>query len=176
MVDKLLLIAYSLNMNYILTVSIIVPTVDGGFKRWDREVSLECFRYSRVPFCDVDEELKRISDDAVNLKVLEDHPDSSVPIHIMVKLDQLRYEFQYDMVYGGGDKNFINNYGEPPDFYRYLKTRLMITAGIGHTGVIKRYEWGRCIDKDCVNYKDDLRKLYRELYDCYVSNRFVRVI
>jgi len=149
----------------VLTVSVITPTVDGEFKRWDRFESLECFKYSRVPFCDVDKELKSISDDAVNLKILEDRPDSSVAIYIRVELDQLRYEFRYDMAYGGGDKNFIKNHDEPPDFYRCLETRLMITTGIGHPGVIEQSEWNHCIDKDCVDYKADLRKLYKELYD-----------
>lgn len=142
------MIVYSLNMNDILTVSIITPTVDGGFKRWEREISLEFFKYSRVPFYEVDLQLGSAACDAVNLEILEDHPDSSVAIYIRVKLDQLIYEFRYDMAYGGGDKNYVmNNIYEPPNFYRYLKTRLMITAGI-IDDVIDRYEWSRCIYKD----------------------------
>ena len=145
----MLLIAYSLNMFDILTVSIITPTVTGEFKKWVCKTTLDQFKYSVVPFCDIDLQLKSISDDAVNLKILEDCPQSSVSIHVIVELGQLRYVFEYDMAYGGGDINFVKTHGEFPNFYSYLKTRL----------------WSDCIDKDCMNSKIVSEKLYKKLFD-----------
>ena len=149
----------------ILTVSIITPTVTGEFKEWMSKTALDQFKYSVVPFCAIDLQLKSISDDAVNLKILEDHPKSSVSIHVRVELGQLRYAFQYDMAYGGGDNSFIKTHGEPPNFYSYLKTRLMISAGIEPLSDIEQSQWSHCIDKDCMNSKIVSKKLYKKLFD-----------
>lgn len=145
----------------ILTISIITKTVTGEFKKWVHKTTLDQFKYSVVPFCGIDLQLKSISDDAVNLEILEDSPQSSVPIHVRVELGQLRYGFQYDMAYGGGDINFIKTHGEPPNFYSYLKTRLMISAGIEPLSDIEQSQWSHCIDKDCMNSKIVSKKLYK---------------
>ena len=167
MVDRLLLIAYSLNMFDILTVSIITPTVTGEFKKWVHKATLDQFKDSVVPFCDIDLQLRSISDDAVNLKILENRPQSSVPINVIVELGRLEYIFQYNMAYGGGDINFIKTHGEPPDFYSYLKTRLMIIDGDPFD--IDPFRWSHCIEDNInskfLSKKMQAKKLYKKLYE-----------